>query len=113
MQPSTVLLFSRNGMGEGPSELQLSLMAKFFTLTLLSNQLPDKILFITEGVKLVCEGSPILPRLDELESKGVEMVICKTCTDTFGITDKVQVGIIGGMPDILEAIQKADKVISL
>jgi sulfur relay (sulfurtransferase) complex TusBCD TusD component (DsrE family) len=40
-------------------------------------------------------------------------VLCKTCLDTFGLTEKVEVGVIGGMGDILEALQQAQKVISL
>jgi len=86
---------------------------KFLSLTLASNELPAKILFYTEGVKLVCEGSKVLSQLQDLQNQGVELIICKTCTDTFGLTEKVKVGIIGGMPDILEVLQKAEKVISL
>ncbi len=113
MEKSTVLLFTRNGMGHGPAELQTTLVDKFLTLTLQSGELPDKILFITESVKLVCEGSSVLSLLDEFAAKGVEMIICKTCLDSYGLAEKVQTGIIGGMPDILEVLQEADKVISL
>jgi sulfur relay (sulfurtransferase) complex TusBCD TusD component (DsrE family) len=113
MKPSTVLLFTRNGLGEGPAELQQTLAEKYLSLTLASNDLPNRILFYTEGVHLACEGSRVLPQLTEMQSRGVELVICKTCTDTFGVTGKVKVGVIGGMPDILETLQKADKVISL
>ncbi|GAP20004.1 DsrE family protein [Leptolinea tardivitalis] len=113
MTQSTVLLFTRNGMGDGPAELQQALTEKYLTLTLASGILPDRILFYTEGVHLTCEGSRVLPQLKEMESRGVNLIICKTCTDTFGVTDNVKVGIIGGMPDILESLQKADKVISL
>ncbi|NMB53768.1 MAG: hypothetical protein GYA15_03625 [Leptolinea sp.] len=113
MSKSMVVLFTRNGMGEGPAELQQNLAEKYLTLTLESNDLPERIVFYTEGVNLVCEGSRVLPQLKEFESRGVDLLICKTCTDTFGVTDKVRVGIIGGMPDILETLQKAEKVVSL
>jgi sulfur relay (sulfurtransferase) complex TusBCD TusD component (DsrE family) len=113
MTKSTVLLFTRNGLGSGPESLQKTLADKFLTLTLSSNELPAKILFYTDGVRLTCEDSPVLPQLKDLQTRGVELIICKTCTDTFGLTEKVQVGIIGGMPDILDALQKAEKVISL
>lgn len=113
MAKSTVLLFTRNGMGEGPADLQQTLAEKYLTLTLTSGELPGRILFYTDGVRLVCEGSRVLPQLAELESRGVDLLVCKTCTDTFGLTEKVKVGIIGGMPDILESLQKAEKVVSL
>ena len=113
MTKSTILLFTRNGMGDGPADLQQTLAEKYLSLTLASGNLPDRILFYTEGVHLVCEGSRVLPHLTELENKGTQLIVCKTCTDTLGVTGKVKVGIIGGMPDILESIQQADKVVSL
>jgi sulfur relay (sulfurtransferase) complex TusBCD TusD component (DsrE family) len=113
MDNNTVLLFTRYGMGEAAGALQLTLVSKFLTLLIESGQLPSKILFYTEGVRLACKGSPVLEQLHDLSAKGVEMVLCKTCLDYFALGGNVQVGIVGGMGDILEALQKADKVISL
>lgn len=113
MDNDTVLLFTRAGMGEAPNDLQQTLAAKFLSLTIESGHLPAKILFYTEGVKLACTGSSVLGQLKSLESKGVELVLCKTCLDYFHLSDQVQVGVVGGMGDILEALQKAAKVISL
>jgi hypothetical protein len=48
-----------------------------------------------------------------LQQSGAELVLCKTCLDFFGLTAKVRVGVVGGMPDIIEAISKARKVIRL
>ncbi len=53
-------------------------------------------------------GNETLPR-----RKGVERIVCQTCLDYFGLRDKVAEGIVGGMPDIIEAMQKAEKVVSL
>lgn len=113
MKEDTVLLFTRFGMGHAEGDLPKILAGKFLNLTLESGILPAKILFYTEGVFLACEGSPVLEILKQLDALGVELVLCKTCLDSLGITSQVKVGIIGGMGDILEAIQKAEKVISL
>jgi hypothetical protein len=43
----------------------------------------------------------------------VRLIVCSTCLDYFNLTDKVQVGIVGGMTDIIEAQAKAEKVITL
>lgn len=112
-EPDTVFLFSRFGLGHAPEALQSSLAVKFLVLTLGSGQLPAKIVFYTEGVRLACKGSSVLEALRMLEAEGVELVLCKTCLDYFGIADQVEVGIVGGMPDIIETLQKAPKVISL
>jgi sulfur relay (sulfurtransferase) complex TusBCD TusD component (DsrE family) len=113
MNNQTVLLFARNGLGEAPAELQGKLAQKFLSLIDESGLLPAKILFYTDGVKLACTGSPVIGQLKQLESRGVELVLCKTCLDYFGLGEKVEAGIVGGMPDIIEAMAKAGKVISL
>ncbi len=113
MDKNTVLVFTADGMGSAPQELQHLLSKKFMGLLIESNTLPAKILFYTDGVKLACKGSPILENLQKMEQCGVELVLCSTCLDYFGLTDQVAAGIVGGMTDIIEAMQKAEKVISL
>jgi sulfur relay (sulfurtransferase) complex TusBCD TusD component (DsrE family) len=113
MNNTTILVFTRNGLGEAPAELQQKLVAKFLQLNLEVNQLPTKILFYTDGVKLACEGSPVVDELKAMKDRGVELILCSTCLDYFGLRDKVRVGIVGGMPDIIEAMSEAAKVISL
>jgi hypothetical protein len=113
MYEDTVILFTRNGLGSAPQELQSTLVVKFLELTLLSEDLPAKMIFYTEGAKLCCEGSPVLDQLQQFEDKGVELVLCATCLDFFGIRDQVKIGIIGGMGDILTALQMAPRVLSV
>jgi sulfur relay (sulfurtransferase) complex TusBCD TusD component (DsrE family) len=62
---------------------------------------------------LVCEGSSVLGPLQALSEKGVHLVVCSTCLNYLHLAEKRQVGIVGGMTDILEAQWKADKVITL
>ena len=113
MEQSTVLLFTRNGFGDAPNSLQQALVAKYFFLLRQSGQYPGAILFYTEGVKLVCEGSPILEHLEHLANSGVKLVVCSTCLEYFGLKENVKVGEILGMPEILAAMQAAKNVISL
>ncbi len=113
-QKATVIVFKSNGMGETANQpLKEKLAGTFLRLLNESGDLPRAICFYTDGVKLVCEGSPVLTELRTLEAQGVELVICKTCLDTFGLTEQVRVGVIGGMGDILTALWMANKVISL
>ncbi len=113
MSDKLVLLFTRYGIGNAPEDLQQRLAGVFLKLLDDSAALPTQMLFYTEGVKLVCEGSPVLEQLRALEARGVELIICSTCLNYFGLTDEVRVGIVGGMPDILEALARAEKVVSL
>ena len=113
MDKNTILVFTTNGIGNAPQELQQTLAKKFLGLLVESKMLPAKILFYTDGVKLACEGSPVVQSLQKMQEMGVELILCSTCLEFYGLNDKVNVGIVGGMPDIIEAMQKAEKVIHL
>ena len=111
---NTVILITKFGMGQTDlPELGTKLIQKYFLLLLEGNNLPAAICFYTDGVKLLVAGSPILEQLKQLEAKGVRLIVCSTCLDAMGLANQVQAGIVGGMPDILEAQIKADKVITL
>lgn len=109
----TVILVTREGMGSADLTLQHKLLDTYLRLLVENNTLPAAICFYTEGVKLVVEGSPFLERLAQIEQKGVRLVICSTCLSYFGLSEKVRVGVVGGMADILEAQVKAGKVITI
>lgn len=110
---STVILITNDGMGQADLPLQHKLITTYLKLLLDSNLLPAAICFYTDGVKLVVEGSPVLEQLQALEAKGVHLVVCQTCLNYFGLAEKVKVGVVGGMTDIIEAQWRAEKVITL
>jgi hypothetical protein len=110
---STVILITRNGMGECEKDLQQILIGLYFKMLRENEFVPGAICFYADGVKLVVEGSPVLDMLHELEEKGLRLIICMTCLKYFGLEAKVKVGIVGGMNDIVLAQWMADKVITL
>jgi sulfur relay (sulfurtransferase) complex TusBCD TusD component (DsrE family) len=107
-----VLVFKNNGMGISEAQSLPETLAKtFLTLTNQMEPLPKIICFYTDGVKLACEGSPVLEELMKLERNGVRVILCQTCLNTLGLIEQVRVGIVGGMGDIITAMWQADKVI--
>ena len=112
LAPFTILV-TRNGMGDSDQELQYKLITTYFHLLNESDYLPSVIAFYTEGVKLLVAGSPALGALQALEDKGVRLVACGTCLSHYGLDDQLEVGLPGGMTDIIEAQWRADKVISI
>lgn len=108
-----VVLVTRYGMGSADPALQIRLFTTWLKLLVENGTLPGAICFYTDGVRLVAEGSPVLAALTDLETRGVHLISCKTCLDAFGLTDKVRVGIVGGMGDIVAAQAKATKVVSI
>lgn len=110
---NTVILITKEGMGSANTELQHKLLNTYLKLLLENASLPAAICFYTEGVKLVVEGSLFLDQLSQIEQRGVRLISCSTCLNYFELAEKVRVGIIGGMPDILEAQTRASKVITI
>jgi intracellular sulfur oxidation DsrE/DsrF family protein len=110
---NTIILATNNGMGKADEKLQQLLFNKYIELLIQNENLPVALCFYTEGVKLVCEGSPVLEGLRNLERKGVRLIVCSTCLNYFELTEKIQLGIVGGMGDILESQAKAEKVITI
>jgi hypothetical protein len=109
----TVILITRNGMGEADQVLQHKLISTYLNLLVENNSLPTAICFYTEGVYLTIESSPVLATLQSLESLGVRLILCSTCVNYYELGEKVKVGIVGGMADILEAQLRASKVITI
>ncbi len=112
-QGPTVLFIPAYGVGRGPEELQEILIRGFLHALNEVDPLPDTIIFINTGVKLTVEGSPVLEDLRALEEKGVEILICGTCLNYFGLAEKVAVGSVSNMYSIAEKLLGAGKVVSL
>jgi hypothetical protein len=110
---SVAILVTRQGMGEAEAPLQQKLLGTYLTMLHANELYPGAICFYADGVKMVVEGSPALDILQELERREVRIIICQTCLKYFGLEDKVKVGIVGGMNDIILAQYMADKVITL
>jgi selenium metabolism protein YedF len=108
-----VLVVPSDVMGRGEPELGSILVRGFFhTLGEVEPQ-PQTIIFFNTGVRLACEGSPVLDDLCSLEADGVEMLACGTCLDYLEIKEKLAAGQISNMYDIAETILNAGKVVYL
>ena len=110
---STVILVTSNGMGNADAELSKVLLSNYLKLICEENLLPNAILFYGEGVKTVVENSPFIDALSDLGQKGVNLIVCKTCLNYYGLIDKIKVGKIGAMTDIIHYQYSVDKVITL
>ena len=100
-------------MGRGDAELGHILIRGFFHTLGEVEPLPDTIIFLNSGVKLVTEGSPILEDLQELCGRGVDILACGTCLGHYELKDKVAVGEVSNMYTIAETLLGAGKVVSL
>jgi hypothetical protein len=113
MNASTAILFTRNGLGDAPPALREVLAVTFATLLAERDEAPGTLLFYGEGVRLACEGSPVLGQVAALVGRGSDAILCRTCLDYFGLLDRVAVGRVGGMAEIVAALAAAGKVVSV
>ncbi|ABB14195.1 sulfurtransferase-like selenium metabolism protein YedF [Carboxydothermus hydrogenoformans] len=109
----TVLFIQGESLGRGDEELGKILMKNFLTTLAGNDELPEALLFVNSGVKLVVEGSPVLGPLKILEEKGVYLGACGTCLDYFKLKDKVVAGEVTNMGNIVNYLTKSLKVVSL
>lgn len=106
-----VVAVSSDVMGQGSDELGATLMKGFLFALGQLPQLPRTVLFYNGGAKLTVEGSASLEDIKGLEERGVEIMTCGTCLNYYGLTDKLAVGAVTNMYDIVEKLTKAGKVI--
>jgi intracellular sulfur oxidation DsrE/DsrF family protein len=112
----TVIVVTRPGLGTtGPGDEQFGreMLDKFFHTLEKHEPKPVAVCFYTEGVRCVAEGSPMLMGLRLLEGMGVRLVSCLTCLKHYGIEDKLAVGGVGGMDEIVDLLAGARKVITV
>jgi selenium metabolism protein YedF len=108
-----VYLITSDRIGSHDPELGARLMSTFFLKLIQAKRLPSHILLMERGVRLLLPESPCLDAIKVLEGRGVKVPACQTCLDYYDIRDKIASGTISNMPDIIEIMQQAGKVISL
>ena len=108
---NVVVAVSSDKMGEGSEELGKVLIKAFFFALTQQDELPGTIIFYNGGVKLSTEGSPVLEDLKNLAAQGVEVISCGTCLNFYQLSEKLAVGEVSNMYDIVEHLRKADVVV--
>ena len=108
---NTVVAVGSAVMGNGDDQLGAVLMKGFLYAVSQMDQLPDAILFYNGGAMLTTEGSQSLEDLKNLEAMGVKIRTCGTCLDFYQLKDKLQVGEVTNMYEIVETLAAAGKVI--
>jgi len=109
----SVVVLNADIMGRGNEELG-GILIKAFLGTLAENEPPPwRIVLFNSGVKLALEGADTVQALVNLGSLGVETLVCGTCLDYFGLKDKLAVGTVSNMYDILTTMLSATNSITI
>lgn len=110
----TTFIVNSEFFGDIPDDLAPKLMGNFFRKLCLENNKPEKILFYGSGVKLVAKGtSYVLDALEILSNAGVDLIVCKTCIDYYDLKDKIHIGRISSMQEVVSILTNSEKVITV
>jgi selenium metabolism protein YedF len=97
--------------GSGDEALGAFLMKAFLKTLLDLDTPPYRLILVNSGVQLASEGSKALETLQLLSEKGVEVVCCGTCIDFYKLNEKMRVGMISNMYDMIQSMLEANRVI--
>ena len=98
-------------MGTGDERLGKALMKAFVFALTKQDILPETILCYNTGAFLTTEGADTLEDLKLLESEGVTILTCGTCLDFYGLKEKLAVGGVTNMYDIVERMESAQTLV--
>ena len=98
-------------MGSGDEKLGKALMKAFVFALTKQDVLPETILCYNTGAYLTTDGADTLEDLKLLESEGVTILTCGTCLDFYGLKEKLAVGSVTNMYDIVERMESAQTIV--
>lgn len=102
-----VVVLSSNTMGNGDEKLGKKLMKAFVYALTSQDEIPEKVICYNSGAYLTTEDPDTIKDLKSLEEAGSTVMTCGTCLDFYGLKEKLQVGIVSNMYDIVEAQMNA------
>lgn len=106
-----IVVLSANVMGSGDEKLGRSLVKAFIFALTKQDRLPQTIVCYNSGAYLTCEDSDSIEDFKVLEAEGVQIMTCGTCLDFYGLKDKLAVGTVTNMYEIVETMETAARIV--
>ena len=107
------IFIGKDIIGAGDEELGKLLMKMFFYTLSEDEDLPKAILFMNDGVKVPTLNEQAIEHLNVLVEKGVNVLVCGACLNYYHLEDKLSVGTVSNMYDIVGVMKSTSKVITL
>lgn len=109
----TVVTIHAETMGRGDDTLGAKLMGSFLRTLSTVEEKPDAIVFYNAAVRLLAPGSPHLDALKVMDAAGVDLLACVTCLEFYSLTDRLAVGAVSNMREIVQRTMGASKVLTV
>jgi hypothetical protein len=98
------VIVSRFGMGSGDDALAITLLRRYLKTDLDKNEAAARYAFYNAGVKAALLDDEVNTLLRQLEKQGSMILLCGTCLDHFGLTEKLTVGKNACIGDVRESM---------
>lgn len=108
-----VVVIANAGLGQAEPGLSQRMLGTWLRTVAELRMRPRALAFYTAGVTMVADDSPVLSELRALAQAGVPVIACRTCLEFYGLLDRVAVGEVGNMAQIVELQAGAAKVVTL
>ena len=109
-----VIVLNGETMGDGSQELGAQIMGSFLRqLSVAMSGKPDALIFYNSAVKLLTDKSQYLDALEMLFQQGVDLIACGTCVAYYQLNDKIAVGRVSNMQEIVATLLSSEKVITI
>jgi selenium metabolism protein YedF len=99
-------------MGIGDDALGAKLMRGFLRTWIDAPVKPWRMVFINSGVRLTTVDDEAVEALEMLRNNGVDVLSCGTCLEHFGLQEKLRVGRVTNMYEVVDTLSQATKVVS-
>jgi len=87
-----VILLGTEGCGSGDATIGYEILMNLMEALAQREDCPAAIICWNTAVKLLAEGSPLLPHFKRLQDKGVRFLAGQSCVAELGLTGKIAVG---------------------
>lgn len=108
-----IIIINNEYLGTGSDELGRKLMGSFLRKLWAEDNKPDAIIFYNSSIKLLDENSAVLDAMDGLFTSGVELIVCGTCVGFYEFKNKISIGRVSDMGEIVSILMNADNVITV
>jgi selenium metabolism protein YedF len=108
----TVIILHAETLGRGDDALGAKLMGSYLRTLATVAPKPDAIVFYNAAVRLLASESPHLEPLRALHDAGVDLLACVTCLEHYALTERLAVGAVSNMREIVQRTMEAEKVVT-
>jgi selenium metabolism protein YedF len=108
-----IFLITGDQIGISAEEPGKKLMQTFLYSLAQLPKAPELILLLNAGVKLAAQGSEVLDNLKALAEHGADIRSCGQCLNYYGLTEKLAVGKITNMMEIVEFLTSSRRTVTI